>query len=208
MDTEKCRALLCILETGSLSSAAEKLGYTPSGISRMIAALEKETGFPLLIRSRRGIAPTAECQKLLPIIREMNRWGKQYIQTSAQIRGIETGEIGVGTSYRTYYPRLTQLVSGFVQSYPKIKIHLQEGSSSELISAMEKHQVDLCIISKREGDFVWIPLQENPIVAWVPPNHPLADADCFPLRMFETEPYIDTYPNQDTDNARIFKKIT
>ena len=35
MDTEKCRALLCTIETGSLSAAAERLGYTPSGISRM-----------------------------------------------------------------------------------------------------------------------------------------------------------------------------
>ena len=39
MDTEKCRALLCVLETGSLSAAAEQLGYTPSGVSRMMAAI-------------------------------------------------------------------------------------------------------------------------------------------------------------------------
>ena len=39
MDTEKCRALLCTIETGRLSAAAEQLGYTPSGVSRMMAAL-------------------------------------------------------------------------------------------------------------------------------------------------------------------------
>lgn len=48
MDTEKCRALLAVLEAGSLSAAAEKLDYTPSGLSRMMAALEQELGFPLL----------------------------------------------------------------------------------------------------------------------------------------------------------------
>ena len=42
MDTEKCRALLAVLEAGSLSAAAEKLDYTPSGLSRMMAALEQE----------------------------------------------------------------------------------------------------------------------------------------------------------------------
>ena len=51
MDTEKCRALIAALELGSLTAAAESLGYTPSGISRMMAALEDEMGFPLLIRS-------------------------------------------------------------------------------------------------------------------------------------------------------------
>lgn len=62
MDTEKCKTLLCILESGSISCAAEKLGYTPSGVSRMIASMEQDAGFPLLIRSRRGIVPTAECK--------------------------------------------------------------------------------------------------------------------------------------------------
>ena len=51
MDTEKCRALIAALELGSLTAAAESLGYTPSGISRMMAALEDEMGFPLLIRN-------------------------------------------------------------------------------------------------------------------------------------------------------------
>ena len=32
MDTEKCAALLCALEEGTLARAAERLGYTPSGI--------------------------------------------------------------------------------------------------------------------------------------------------------------------------------
>ena len=35
MDTAKCAALLKVLELGSLSAAAEALGYTPSGVSRM-----------------------------------------------------------------------------------------------------------------------------------------------------------------------------
>lgn len=205
MDTEKCKALLCILEKGSITSAAEKLGYTPSGISRMLVSLEQEAGFPLLVRSRRGIVPTADCQKLLPIFRELNHWGEHYSQMCAQIRGVEIGEIVIGTSYRTYYPWLTRLISAFVQSYSEIKIHIIEGSSSELSHAMENHKVDFCIISQREGDFVWIPLKENPVVAWLPPNHPYADADCFPLSAFESEPYIDTYPDQDTDNARIFR---
>ena len=71
MDTEKCRALLCVLETGSLSAAAEQLGYTPSGVSRMMAALEDEVGFPLLERGRGGVEATAACRLLLPAVREM-----------------------------------------------------------------------------------------------------------------------------------------
>ena len=52
MDTAKCAALLLAVELGSLSAAAERLGYTVSGMSRMILSLEDELGFRLLNRSR------------------------------------------------------------------------------------------------------------------------------------------------------------
>ena len=57
METEKCRTLLYALELGSITAAADYLGYSTSGVSRMLAALEEETGFPLLRRSHNGVAP-------------------------------------------------------------------------------------------------------------------------------------------------------
>ena len=42
MDTEKCRVLLTVLHERSLSAAAEALGYTPSGVSRLVDSLERE----------------------------------------------------------------------------------------------------------------------------------------------------------------------
>ena len=52
MESEKCRALLCAIEKGSITGAAETMGYTISGISRMLASLESEVGFLLLRRGR------------------------------------------------------------------------------------------------------------------------------------------------------------
>lgn len=57
MELEKYRALVCVVETGSLSGAAGKLGYTPSAISRMIAALEEENGFTLVLAAARWGSP-------------------------------------------------------------------------------------------------------------------------------------------------------
>ena len=86
MDTEKCRALIAALELGSLTAAAESLGYTPSGISRMMAALEDEMGFPLLIRNRGGVAPTENCKNMLPLIRDFVYMGRRCVQQAASIR--------------------------------------------------------------------------------------------------------------------------
>jgi DNA-binding transcriptional LysR family regulator len=206
MDTEKCKVLLCAIETGSLTAAAEKLGYTPSGVSRIMAALEEEAGFPLLFRSRSGVTPTKDCGKLLPVFREMVHLDEQFRQISAEICRLETGVVSVGTSYSAYYHWLAKMIAEFRSAHPHIEVRLLEGSSSELCAAMEERRADFCIISRREGNYAWIPLVEDPLMAWVPADHPLARLPAFPLHAFETEPYIDTYPGQDTDNARVFAR--
>lgn len=71
---------------------------------------------------------------------------------------------------------------------------------------MTERRLDLCIISRREGDYDWIPLAEDPIMAWVPQQHSLARLDAVPVEAFAREPYIDTYPGQDVDNARVFRQ--
>lgn len=76
MELDRYRALVCAIETGSLSAAAEALQYTPSGVSRMVAALEEETGVPLLLREHSGVRPTKECEKLLLAIRDLLHAGE------------------------------------------------------------------------------------------------------------------------------------
>ena len=199
MDTEKCRALLYNIEMGSLSAAAEKLGYTPSGISRMMASLETETGFPLLVRSRSGVTPTQECTKLLPLFRALCNYGNQLEQTASEIRGLESGVVTVGISSSGYYRWLSQVIADFCRIYPKIEVQVLDGISSELTVARDEHRADLCLISRREGNFQWLPLDTEEMVAWVPEGHPLAGAKAFPLAQFSRDPYIDISHTSDTD---------
>ena len=66
MDTQKYHALLRAIELGSFSAAAEELGYTPSGIRQMAEAVEREMGFPLLLRGRSGIGPPGPARSCSP----------------------------------------------------------------------------------------------------------------------------------------------
>ena len=84
MESEKCRVLLCAIDKGSITAAAEAMGYTISGVSRMMAALEAEVGFPLLRRSREGVTPTNECCRLLPSFREMVAQAEQCRQIAGR----------------------------------------------------------------------------------------------------------------------------
>ena len=227
MDTERVRALLCAIEDGSLTAVSEKLGYTASGISRMMAALEEETGFPLLVRSRSGVTPTEECRQLLPVMQDLVRTADRYHQLSGEIAGLSRGTIRIGSSYYAYYDWFARLIAGFERAYPGIRVEIAEGTSTELLRAMQDLEVDLCIISERAGAADWIPLTEDELLACLPVQHPLAErlrtagdsqrdasgrhqksggSARFPVTAFAEENFIELYPGKETDNSRMFRR--
>ena len=206
METEKYSALLCAIDEGSLTAAAEKLGYTTSGISRIIAALERDAGFALLTRDRSGVSPTAECEKLIPHIRNIVREENTYVQIANEVKGLHTGTITIGTSIEAYFPLLSSLVAAFSEEYPDIHVNITEGLSSHLVSAIENGAADFCIISQRHGDFRWIPVTEDSLVALVPKDSKYASLDALPVETFITEPFIDIYHSDETDNSLMFKR--
>ena len=58
MILSKYEIFLKTAEIGNITRTAEVLHYTQAGISHAIAALEKETGFPLFIRGSSGVEPS------------------------------------------------------------------------------------------------------------------------------------------------------
>ena len=202
MDTEKCAALICAIETGSLSAAAERLGYTVSGMSRLVLSLEDEAGFRLLRRSRAGVEPTPECRRMLPAMRELVRWGESCRQIAAGIRGVETGRVRVGISYPAYYPALSEAVSGFSRVHPGVEIELTEGTSSVLADMLSRGEADFCIMSRREGTHDWTLLTRDSLAVLLPAEHPLAHGESYPAAVLSDEAYIDISPGTETDNSR------
>ena len=95
MDQNKCVALLTAIDLGNLTRAAEQLGYTQSGLSYVIKTLETELGFPLLVRSRTGVRPTEDCQRILPLLRDLDRKSRQLEQEAADIRGLAVGTVSM-----------------------------------------------------------------------------------------------------------------
>ena len=90
MNIRKYEAYVRAVELGSLSKAAEQLGYTQSGMSHMMQSLEEEVGFPLMVRTSTGILPNSEGELLLPIIRQLLNTNESLEQHIAKIKGADT----------------------------------------------------------------------------------------------------------------------
>lgn len=97
MDSEKCRAFITAVELGSMSAAAQQLGYTASGITRMINALEADLGIELISRTSRGVALTSNGAALEPYLRDIALTAQKAHQEATAAKGMLKGEISVAS---------------------------------------------------------------------------------------------------------------
>ena len=91
MSLQKYLALLKTVELGSISLAAEQMGYTQPAVSRMIADLEAQWKVELLRRNRSGLEPSAACMQLLPILRSLQADCDALDFAVSEIHGAHTG---------------------------------------------------------------------------------------------------------------------
>lgn len=97
MNLQKYLSFVKTVEYGSFTKAAEILNYTQSGVSRMIADLEKEWGIILLERSKYGVKPTSDGMKLLPYAQNLCiDFDKMKMQVD-ELNGLQSGLIRIGT---------------------------------------------------------------------------------------------------------------
>ena len=83
MNIGKYETLIAVVESGSLTRAAQALGCTQSAVSHSIDSLEQELGFALLKRGRAGVRLTGEGERLLPAVRNLLNSAEQLAQTAA-----------------------------------------------------------------------------------------------------------------------------
>lgn len=206
MDIDRCRALIYAIDTGSLFAAAGKLNITTSGISKMMSTFEHEIGFELLYRNRGGVIPTKKCLDILPSIRQLVEQNEKCDKLVETISEQPQGRIKIGCAHHAYLSWLGDITKEFQKVYSKIEIELIHDYSSNLLKSVENHEIDACIISKREGNHKWIPLYKDKLVAWVSENHKLAKKNSISIEQLKKELFIATHVGEDTDYARIFKK--
>lgn len=209
MEIIQCEAVLKAAELGSLSAAGEALGYTQSGITRMLRVLEDELGYAVFVRSKRGVALTENGKAMLPMFQDIVRAHHNAKEFSSNISGLIQGSLKIGTYYSISALCLPQVLRTFCSDYPGITIDLTEGGNKEVRKWLAGSVMDCCFCAEPAADLDchWIPLFDDEIVAWLPPDHPKASRESFSVKDFESEPFIHTSPDHDTDQDRLLARF-
>ena len=97
MNFGQYEAFVKAVEVGTMTQAAEELGYSQSGLTRALSSLEEEWGVRLLMRGRNGVQLTPEGVRLLPDIRTVLHDQRRLAEHIDEINGLRDGLIRVGT---------------------------------------------------------------------------------------------------------------
>lgn len=207
METARCRAFLAAAETGSFSKAAESLSYTPSGVNQLVTALEKELGFPVFRRNTKGVTLTENGELLVPTVREFLRQEDRIFELSAEMNGLLIGSVTIAaySSIATHW--LPAVISAFQRDYPKVRIKLLEGVWQEVAKWLDDRVADIGFLTEQEDmPYEFIPLAEDPMLALLPKDHPLANAEAYPLADCATDRFIMPVMGRDKDVEALFAK--
>ena len=207
MNLQKYQAFLKTVEYGSFTKAAEVLGCSQSGISRMIHDLETEWNVSLLERSRAGVRLTSEGLQLLPQARRVfDEYQKLQVQVD-ELNGIETGLIRIGTFSSAATHWLPNIIKEFQKDYPRIDYELLLGDYTEIEQWVLEGRVDCGFLRLPvHPGLETIFLERDPLRVILPENHRLAGCERFPAAALCDDPFLLLEKGAKSEVSEIFER--
>jgi len=207
MDVLKCKAFVAAVDEGSLTGAGKVLGYTPSGISQLISAMEAEFGFALLTRKSNGVVATSEGDYIYPLAIEYIEKESEIYRAATELSGMYKGNVMIATYSSIASHTLPGIIKAFTDQHPSINIQIEEGTKNHIEKMLSSGKADLAFVSKLpHPNYIWIPFGEDRMVAVLPKDHPCAGWQSFPLERCKTERLIMPSEGDDADVRDMFRK--
>ncbi|WP_235912922.1 LysR family transcriptional regulator [Oceanomicrobium pacificus] len=131
MDWNLVPAFLAVLDEGSLSGAARRLGVSQPTLGRQVRALEQGLGTTLFRRHARGLSPTDEALDLLPQARRMADAAARLARAAESRETALTGTVRITASVFVSHHILPPVVAGIRRSLPELELEIAPSDSSE-----------------------------------------------------------------------------
>ncbi|QIF04976.1 LysR family transcriptional regulator [Roseimicrobium sp. ORNL1] len=191
---DRIRALLMVIEEGSVNRAALRLRITQPALSRQMKALEDEIGGRLLEREASGVSPTALGHALVKAMRPVV---KSYDVALANLRREARGEraeLRVGYLVSAAQSVLTPALARLRKSHPAVKLKLHDMSPREQIDGLRAGELDIALIGQEGAvaaeDFHHAKLRSFGVCVAVGAGDPLAQRTSISLKELKERDFI------------------
>lgn len=150
-DTTTVRLILAVVEEGSISRAADKLGLAVAAASRRISDLETQLDAKLFKRVPHGVHPTESGVKLLAYIRQIdNLVGRLEGDAKVLADGLQ-GQIIIGAPKTVVIQYLAKEIAAIRRAYPGISLKILEENSKIVQQLLRDKVIDIGIYEKKSG---------------------------------------------------------
>jgi len=206
MNVSKFKALLTAVDMGSFSAAAQKLGYTQSGLTHMMNTLEDELGFSILQRGYYGIKLTPGGERIIPKIRQLVACEDDLLNEIQLVKSYGDSIVRIGAFSSMAGQWLPAIVEKFNAEFPNVTVNIQTGTLTELYGGLEEERFDICFGSKNpKYDFKWTTLASDRFFAILPKDYPVSKGE-FPISAFNGTKFLMPGLGFDDDINAVFNE--
>ncbi|WP_299398349.1 LysR substrate-binding domain-containing protein [Pelagibius sp.] len=150
LDLELLRTFVAAVEAGSFTGAGHRIGRSQSTISNQISKLEALTKARLLVRSKQGVAVTAEGAVLLGYARDLLRIESDAV--AALRLPVGSGKVRLGTQEGLAVTQLPPLLNRFMRLHSAFEIEVVSGMAVDLTEMLRAEQLDLVLMRQPRQD--------------------------------------------------------
>jgi LysR family cys regulon transcriptional activator len=163
----------------NLTDVAAALHTSQPGVSRQVRELEEELGVELFVRSgKRLLGLTSAGQALLPIIERVLLDADSLKRAGQELQGREEGRLSVAATHSQARYALPHAVRDFRQRWPRVTLHLHQGSPKQVAEMLISGEADIGIATEAlagYGQLVTLPCYRWSHSVVLPQEHPLLE---------------------------------
>ena len=177
MNLAAFEAFVKVMETGSISLAADQLFITQPAVTKRIHSLEDYFGVKLFESAGRGIQATHAAHSLLPKVKNwLNELGDIH-NTLSHEQGQVQGKLKIGTSHHIGLHHLPNHLRRYVQNFPEVTLDVHFVDSEQAHEQVLAGDLELAFLTlPPQGDnrLNYVTIWDDPLVFAAAPFHPLA----------------------------------
>jgi len=174
MEIGQLRAFLAVVETSSVTRAAEIVGLTPGAVSQQLRALATELGTELFIRTGKRITPSPEAHRLAEYVRSILQQVDRIKQECENDARSDMRPFHFATGATALIYRLGTPLRALRKRFPQNEIHVTVAPTEEIVAGLLSRRFDLGLISMpvAEEKLTILPLFEEELLGLRPASGP------------------------------------
>lgn len=172
-------AFKAVMESTSVTAAARTMGISQPGVSRLLSDLERAVGFPLFLRRKGRLIPTAEAGLFHDEVQKHFRTMRRLTHTASDIRALAHGQLRIGALAALSITVTPAAIRRFHAAYPKMHVSWTTGRSRQIADLVASRFADLGLIDP-EASSSALRVEKQwrfRCVCALPAGHPLADLE-------------------------------